>query len=97
MPVHDLSSDGHSDGTRIQSVARACQLMLWLAERPHGATAKEAAFARHLTLPTTYHLLNTLADQGLLEKNAQRRYVIGPAAAQLAPVHARGLPTVDEL
>jgi IclR family transcriptional regulator, acetate operon repressor len=76
-------------GTRIQSVARSCQLLLWLAERRHGAMAKEAAFANRLSLPTTYHLLNTLVDQGLLTKDARRRYVLGSGTAILAQAYLR--------
>lgn len=79
-------------GTRIQSVARSCQLLLWLAERRHGAMAKEAAFANRLSLPTTYHLLNTLADQGLLTKDSRRRYVLGSGTALLVQAYLRGSP-----
>jgi IclR family transcriptional regulator, acetate operon repressor len=88
-------SDERTPGTRIQSVSRACQLLLWLAGRHHGATAKEVAFANQLALPTTYHLLNTLADQGLVAKNAQRRYVLGQSNAILAQAYLRG-PSVPE-
>jgi IclR family transcriptional regulator, acetate operon repressor len=87
--------DERSPGTRIQSVSRACQLLLWLAGRHHGATAKEVAFANQLALPTTYHLLNTLADQGLVAKNSQRRYVLGQSTAILAQAYLRG-PSVPE-
>ena len=87
--------DERSPGTRIQSVSRACQLLLWLAGRHQGATAKEVAFANQLALPTTYHLLNTLADQGLVAKNAQRRYVLGQNTAILAQAYLRG-PSVPE-
>lgn len=84
-------------GTRIQSVARGCQLLLWLAERPHGATAKEAAFATRIALPTTYHLLNTLVDQGLLAKDVRRHYVLGPGAAILAQAYLRGSSVPETL
>jgi IclR family transcriptional regulator, acetate operon repressor len=77
-------------GTRIQSVARGSQLLLWLAGQPHGATAKEAAFATRIALPTTYHLLNTLVDQGLLAKDAHRRYALGRSSAILAQAYLRG-------
>ena len=87
--------DERSPGTRIQSVSRACQLLLWLAGRHQGATAKEVAFANQLALPTTYHLLNTLADQGLVAKNTQRRYVLGQSTAILAQAYLRG-PSVPE-
>jgi len=96
--MKSLEPHGPADfarGTRIQSVARGCGLLLWLSERAEGATAKEIAFANGLALATTYHLLNTLADHGLLEKDAQRRYVIGPAVARLALARLHG-PAVDE-
>lgn len=77
-------------GTRIQSVARACQLLLWLADKRYGATAKEVALAHRLTLPTTYHLLNTLVDQGLLAKDEERCFVLDVARRSLPkPICAR--------
>lgn len=76
--------------TRIQSVARASQLLLWVAQEPQGATAKEIALAQGLALPTTYHLLNTLVDEGLLTKDAHRRYVLGRSTAILAQAYLRG-------
>jgi DNA-binding IclR family transcriptional regulator len=84
-------------GTRIQSVSRACQLLLWLAARQSGATAKEFAFANQLALPTTYHLLNTLADQGLVTKDAQRRYVLGQSTAILAQAYLRSTSVSESL
>lgn len=84
-------------GTRIQSVSRACQVLLWLAARPPGATAKEVAFANQLALPTTYHLLNTLADQGLLTKDTQRRYVLGQSTAILAQAYLRNTSVSESL
>jgi DNA-binding IclR family transcriptional regulator len=84
-------SSGGVGGTRIQSVARACRLVLWLAEKPSGATAKEVAFANRLTLSTTYHLLNTLVDQGMLAKVANRRYVLGQSSALLGQAYTRGI------
>jgi DNA-binding IclR family transcriptional regulator len=84
-------------GTRIQSVARGCHLLLWLAGRPHGATAKEAAFATTIALPTTYHLLNTLVDEGLLAKDSQRRYTLGRSSAVLAQAYLRGSAVPEAL
>ncbi|MDX6399758.1 MAG: IclR family transcriptional regulator, acetate operon repressor [Gaiellaceae bacterium] len=76
-------------GTRIQSVARACQLLVWLAGKPEGATAKEIALAHRLTLPTTYHLLNTLVDEGLLAKHTERRFVLGHSSGIVARGYVR--------
>ena len=79
-------------GTRIQSVARAFGILLWLAGRPAGAAAKEVAFANRLTLSTTYHLLNTLEAQGLVTRTKRRRYVLGSRAVALSPQAPRARP-----
>jgi DNA-binding IclR family transcriptional regulator len=82
-------------GTRIQSVARACQVLVWLAEKQQGATAKEIAFAQRLTLPTTYHLLNTLVDEGLLAKHTERRFVLGHSSGIVARGYVRASAVPD--
>jgi IclR family acetate operon transcriptional repressor len=84
-------------GTRIRSVARASQVLLWVAGQPHGATAKEIADAHRLALPTAYHLLNTLVDQGLLAKDLHRRYILGPSTALLAEAHLRAKSVPESL
>jgi IclR family acetate operon transcriptional repressor len=94
---HLNGTSAAAGGTRIQSVTRACQLLLWVADRPGGATAKEIAFANRLTLSTTYHLLNTLVDQGMLAKDEQRRYVLGPSSALVAQAYVRGAPVPRNL
>jgi IclR family transcriptional regulator, acetate operon repressor len=76
--------------TRIQSVARAAHVLLWVADQPHGASAKEVAASQGLALPTTYHLLNTLVDEGLLAKDVHRRYILGRSSAILAQAYLRG-------
>jgi IclR family acetate operon transcriptional repressor len=84
-------------GTRIQSVARAGQLLLWIAAQSQGATAKEIAKAQSLALPTTYHLLNTLVDEGLLARDSHRRYVLGGSVAILAQAYMRGKAVPEAL
>jgi DNA-binding IclR family transcriptional regulator len=88
---------GGSTKTRIQSVARAAQVLLWVANQAHGATAKEIAAAQGLALPTTYHLLNTLADEGLLAKDIHRRYILGRGSAILAQAYLRGKAVPESL
>jgi IclR family acetate operon transcriptional repressor len=83
--------------TRIQSVARASQVLLWVADQPHGAAAKEIAASQGLALPTTYHLLNTLVDEGLLAKDVHRRYILGRSTAILAQAYLRGKAVPDSL
>ena len=97
MNLSESGNRSQSSGTRIQSVERGCRLLLWIAEREEGATAKEAAFALRLALPTTYHLLNTLLDEGFVAKDARRRYVVGPSAAQVGRSYRRRAEVPDEL
>jgi IclR family acetate operon transcriptional repressor len=82
-------------GTRIQSVARACQILVWLAGKREGATAKEIALAHRLTLPTTYHLLNTLVDEGLLAKHTERRFALGHSSGIVARGYVRASAVPD--
>jgi IclR family transcriptional regulator, acetate operon repressor len=70
---------------------------MWVAGQPHGATAKEIAEAQDLALPTTYHLLNTLVDEGLLTKDVHRRYVLGGSIAILAQAYLRGKAVPEAL
>jgi IclR family acetate operon transcriptional repressor len=78
------SDDAAVNGTRIQSVARAARLLRLLARRSEGCSAAEAAGELGLTVPTTHHLLNTLATEGLAVKDSRRRFALGPAVAVLA-------------
>jgi IclR family acetate operon transcriptional repressor len=72
-----------SPPTRIQSVARAARALLLIADAPAGCSATEVATRLGLAVPTTFHLLNTLVDEGLLTKD-RRQYFLGPAAARIA-------------
>jgi IclR family transcriptional regulator, acetate operon repressor len=80
---------GNLGATQIQSVSRAAKLLLWVASQAEGSTAKEAANAAGLALPTAYHLLGTLVAEGLLAKDARRRYELGPAAGVVAAAYQR--------
>lgn len=68
----------------IQSVSRAVRVLLAVVAAPDGMAAKEVSTAFGLTLPTTYHLLTTLVEEGVLAKDQQRRYTVGPKAAIIA-------------
>jgi IclR family transcriptional regulator, acetate operon repressor len=75
--------------TRIRSVARAAQILLFLGEQPDGRTAKETALALALPVPTAYHLLGTLVAEGLLAKDSRRRYHLGPKVGLLCDAFLR--------
>jgi DNA-binding IclR family transcriptional regulator len=63
----------------IQSVSRACRILLAVADCDLGLSAREVAKLHSLTLPTTYNLLTTLCNEGYLVKRANHRFVLGPA------------------
>lgn len=54
-----------------------------MADGPEGLTATEVGARLGIAVPTAFHLLSTLVDEGLLAKD-QRRYVLGPAAGRIA-------------
>ncbi|PRZ42317.1 IclR family transcriptional regulator [Antricoccus suffuscus] len=70
--------------TRIQSVTRAARILMSIAQSIDGHSASEIAAQFDLSQPTAYHLLTTLADEGLIAKDARRRYVLGPSASIIA-------------
>ncbi|MGA8682238.1 MAG: IclR family transcriptional regulator [Acidimicrobiales bacterium] len=75
-------------GTTVRSVARAARWLLWIAEN-EGATATEVARAFEVPVPTVHHVLSTLAQEGLLEKDAAHRYYMGPRIGALSAAFVR--------
>jgi IclR family transcriptional regulator, acetate operon repressor len=84
------SSVSHSESpTRIQSARRAASLLLLVAQQSEGLRGKEAAAALEVPVPTAHHLLATLVDEGLLARDGQRRFVLGPRVGVLADAFLR--------
>jgi DNA-binding IclR family transcriptional regulator len=71
-------------GTQIQSVGSAARVLLWIASNRWGCTAKEAPTTAGMAIPTVYHLLNTVVVEGLLARDSDQRYGIGPQVGVLA-------------
>lgn len=61
----------------IQSVSRALRILDEIAATSDGLTAKEIARRCRLALPTTYHLLRTLACEEYVIRRPQGSYVLG--------------------
>jgi IclR family acetate operon transcriptional repressor len=83
--------------TTIRSAARVSRILTHVAEQPAGSTAKEIAAALELPLPTAYHLLGTLVSEGLLAKDGQRRYQLGPVVGTIADAYSRQLAPPEYL
>ncbi|GAA2269566.1 transcriptional regulator [Streptomyces ruber] len=71
-----------SSTTLIGSVQRAVRLLEAVAEREHGAPAKQLARDAGLALPTAYHLLRTLTHEGYLHRD-KGLFFLGEAAERL--------------
>lgn len=82
--------------TTIQSIARASRVLLHVAEHP-GALATEIADTFDLSLPTTHHILSTLVQEELLQKDAHRRYELGEASERIGTAVARQVRPAPEL
>ena len=70
--------------TRIQSVSRAVHILRYVAEHEEGAASlTEIATAMRTPLPTAYHMLATLVDEGMLVREPKRGYRLGSTVALL--------------
>jgi len=77
-------------GTRIQSVTRAVELLKLIATLPEGErTVTRIAQELGSSVPTAYHMLNTLVDAKMLMKDDRRQYQFGMAMELLVAAHAR--------
>src|SRR5215212_2186979 len=75
--------------TRIRSVGKAVAILVWLAGQPDARSAKQIAMALKLPIATAYHLLDTLAQDGMLFKDEHRRYHLGPSIGLLVDAFQR--------
>jgi DNA-binding IclR family transcriptional regulator len=65
-------------------------VLLYVAgEVEEGARATDVASAVGISVPTAHHLLSTLVAEGLLCKDARRRYFLGPKTGVLADAYVR--------
>jgi IclR family acetate operon transcriptional repressor len=74
--------------TTIQSVERAARILLFVADNPR-AQAAEIAAHFELAAPTTHHLLSTLVQEGLLQKDSMKRYELGRTSERIGESVAR--------
>ena len=81
----------------IQSVERAMNLLLLVASGGTDGTGKTLAAQARLAVPTAHHLLRTLVAQGLLARDANARYLLGPKIGVLADAFQRDLSVPEYL
>ncbi len=95
MPETDSSAatlaPAPKKATRIQSAARAVNLLTLVAAGKTNGSGKELAEAAGLAVPTAHHLLATLVAEGFLTQDERSRYLLGPKIALLADAFQRDL------
>jgi DNA-binding IclR family transcriptional regulator len=85
-------------GTRIRSVSRAARLLLLVAALPEEqCTIKRLADELATSVPTVYHLVNTLIDSGLLTRDERRRFQLGISAGALSVAYQNQTAPAPEL
>ena len=72
--------------TRVRSVARAVHILVFVAAGGNGRSSAEVAAELGIPLPTAYHQLNTLVDEGALAKH-EGRFYLGPTIGLLADAY----------
>lgn len=82
---------------RIQSVARAADILIALAESEQGLTTKEISQRLGISRQGTYHLIHTLIGAGLLTRTEGDRYVLGLRVGTLAAAFERHLTPSEHL
>ena len=61
----------------IQGVSRALRILEEVGDSPEGLNAKQIAHRCDIALPTTYHLVRTLAYEGYLVRRNNGVYALG--------------------
>jgi IclR family transcriptional regulator, acetate operon repressor len=86
-----------STAPRVQSVARATDILFEVGRSDHGLKATEIAHASGLNVQTTYRLLQTLTCCGLLSRAEHGCYVLGLRVGSLAQAFNRQLSPAERL
>lgn len=79
-----LEETGSNEKPRVQSVARASEILFEVARSREGITAKGIVERTGLPKQATYHLLHTLTTLRLLGRTRGNKYVLGFRVATLA-------------
>jgi len=82
---------------RINSVARAINILMEVANSDQGMVAREISEKLGLERQTTYHLLHTLLELRVLSRDEQRRYRIGINIGMLSAAFQRQFSAPDYL
>lgn len=82
---------------RIQSVARATDVLVEVARSPRGLTSKQITEHLGVTRQGAYHLIHTLTTSGFLTRTSEGRYALGLKIGTLAAAFPRHLTPEERL
>lgn len=82
---------------RIQSVARATDVLLEVARSARGLTSKQISDRLGMTRQGAYHLIHTLTSTGFLTRTGENRYALGLKIGTLAAAFTRHLAPEEHL
>ncbi len=68
----------------VQSVVRALDILKLVSASSHGMRLNEIAAAAGLNKTTAFNLIRTLIARGMLEKDAENRFLPGPGLEEMA-------------
>ncbi len=91
---------GTSNGAprpRVQSAARAVEILLAVARSDSGITTREISETVGISRQATYHLLHTLVGAGVLVRNNHNRYVLGLRVGTLVAAFNRQMAPPERL
>ena len=89
--------DGEERRPRVQSVARAAAILFAVAGGEHGLSRKDISRVAGLSTQTTYHLLHTLSEAGLVTRGDNGHYVLGLRIGSLAEGFRRQLGGASQI
>lgn len=88
---------GEPQRARVQSAARAVDILVAVAQSDTGLTTREISERVGIGRPATYHLLHTLVGAGLLARDDRNHCVLGLRVATLAEGFGRQMDPSEQL
>ena len=67
----------------VQAISRAANILKLVADSPDGLRLFELADLMDLKRTTVFNLADTLVQEGLLSREPDTRYVLGPTVGEL--------------
>lgn len=91
------SSPDAASRPRVQSAARAVEILLAVSRSDSGLTTREISETVGISRQATYHLLHTLVGAGVLIRNNRSRYVLGLRVGTLVAAFNRQMAPPERL